>query len=98
MGQNKSKAPHKADIQIVYLGRILNLYTVPKTFEELEAIAYNFYYSNVADLCPFEYLILTSVTRGFNKQVVTISSKSNYKSALKIVTKGVLQIEIQRKE
>ena len=98
MGQRKSKIPQRADIQIIYSGSVLNLYSVPKNFEELEAIAYNFYYSNVTDLCPFEYLILTCQGYGFNKQLVTISNKSNFRCALKVVTKDTLQIEIQRKE
>jgi hypothetical protein len=98
MGQRKSKQPHTPEIQVIYSGRVLNLYTVPKTFEELEAIAYDFFYSSVSDLRPYEYLILTCSTRGFNKQTLTISNKSSYKSAMKVITKGTLQIEIKRKE
>lgn len=94
MGQKNAKNIPKPEIQLTYTSRILNLYTIPKTFTELEDIAYNFYYSLVETLHPYEYLNLTYNSRGFLRQTITINDKRSYKSAMKIVTKGTLQIEI----
>lgn len=97
MGQKHPNTIPKPEIQLTYSSRTLNLYTVPRTFTELEDIAYNFYYSLIESLHPYEYLNLTYNSRGFIRQTITINDKRSYKSALKIVTKGTLQVEISPK-
>ena len=97
MGQRQQKSIPKPEIQLTYSSRIQNIYYVPSSFTELEDIAYNFYYSIVNIRHPYEYLNLTYSSRGFLKQTITIHDKRTYKSAIKIVTKGTLQIEILAK-
>lgn len=97
MGQRQQKSIPKPEIQLTFSSRTQNLYYIPNNITELEDIAYNFYYSIVDTRHPYEYLNLTYSSRGFIKQTITIHDKRTYKSALKIITKGTLQIEILAK-
>ena len=95
MGQKSSKNNLQPLIEIIFASRKLNLYCIPETFNEFEAIAYNFYYAHCDRVCPFESLTLKLQSKGFLRQIFAIYNKSTYKKAIKEISRGTLRVILE---
>jgi hypothetical protein len=94
MGKKASKNV-KPFIQLVYMGRKMNLYSIPESYYELEAIGYNFYYAYADRVEPFESIKFSFISRGFLRASMIISDKKSYKKALNYLHGEIIQINIE---